>query len=288
MFKHIRTKIILFSLALLSIASTPLAHAAAPGQHPLGKDCATARDISLNSDVTVTLPNTTDYAVYRMSLKQRGLLDVWIDGGTLDMWGMELLDSSCRRIPNVIADESLVTHRWAEITVPHKGMVSSDASIWTLAAGVYFVRIRPNPFGVFQARFTFHTKFIPHYGHDCDTAEPLKLPGLVRGELLYAGDREVFRVTTTETGRIHAWTTGPLVPPRQPVIKLIADRCSTGPELHVCNESTHLVTPILKPGTYYLSVEPGGPNYLGRFTLHVEFEKTMNEVTQSFPFHSGT
>jgi hypothetical protein len=283
MFKHTLSKVTLISLGFVLIALTPLAHAATPGPRRLGKDCATARDISLNSDVTATLANTTDNAVYRMSLKQRGLLDVWIDGGALDMWGMELLDSSCRRIPSVIADESLVTHRWAEITVPHKGMVSSDTSIWTLAAGVYFVRIRPNPFGVFQTQLTFHTKFIPHYGHDCDTAEPLKLPDLIRGELLYAEDREVFRVTTTQTGRIHAWTAGPLMPPKQPVIKLIADGCSTNAELHTCSDTTRLVTPMLPPGTYYLSVEPGGPNYLGRFTLHVEFEKTMNEVTQSFP-----
>lgn len=282
MFNHIRTKIILFSLAFVSIAVTPVADAAAREQHTLGKDCATARDISLNSKVTATLANTTDYAVYRMSIKQRGLLDVWIDGGALDMWGMELLDSSCRRMPNVIADESLVTHRWAEITVPHRGMFSSEASIWTLGTGVYFVRIRPNPFGVFETRFTFHTKFLPHYGHDCDTAEPLTLPGLIRGELLYADDREVFRVTTTQTGRIHAWTTGPLMPPKQPLIKLIAANCSPKPELQTCNESTHLVTPTLSPGTHYLSVEPGRPNYLGRFTLHVEFEKTTNDVTQRF------
>jgi hypothetical protein len=104
---------------------------------------------------------------------------------------------------------------------------------------------------------------------------------MVDGELLYGEDQEVFRVTTTRTGRIHARTTGPLTPPREPVVKLISD-CSSKAELQITSEATGITTPVLPPGTYYLSVTPWRPNYLGRFTLHVEFKEARTEVTQEF------
>ena len=198
------------------------------------------------------------------------------------MWGMELLDSSCRLISNAIADVSLVSGRWAEITVPHQGIVSTDASLWTLGPGVYFVRIRRNPFDAFQERLMFRTSFIPHYGHDCATAEPLKIPGLIEGEMVYAEDREVFRVTTTQTGRIHAWTTGPQTSRKEPLIKLSLVNCSGKTELCVDNDTTGLVTRVLPPGTYYLSAEPRRPRYLGKYTLHVDFEEAKSDITRRF------
>jgi hypothetical protein len=282
MLKRIRTADILFPLTLLWIALTVVPVGAAVPQHPHGRDCTTAREISLNSDVTSMLATTTDYVVYRLSLEQRGLLDVWVDAAAPNTWGMELLDSSCRLIANVIADVSLVSGRWAEITVPHRGLISSDASIWTLAPGAYFVRIRRNPFDAFQARLTFHTKFVPHYGHDCDTAEFLKIPGRIDGRMMYADDREVFRVTTTQTGRIHAWTTGPETARKEPLVKLSVANCSGKPELRVCNDTTRLVTPVLPPGTYYFSAEPRQPRYLGRYTLHVDFEEVQTDITMRF------
>jgi hypothetical protein len=173
---QLRKKLIhLFFLALTSIAFDTTVHAAVPAQHPHGHDCATAGSITLNSDVVATLVDTEDYAFYRIDLPQRGLLDVWIDPGAMDAWDMQLLDSACRPVTGVIGDESLLTGQWAGITVPHKAMFSTDQSVWTLPAGAYFIRVRPNPVDVFQERFTFHTKFIPHYGHDCDTAAPLRL-----------------------------------------------------------------------------------------------------------------
>jgi hypothetical protein len=280
---HTQSKVIFYFLAILGITFAPSAYGAVLAQQSHGHDCTTAGDISLNTDVAASLTDTSDYAVYRMVLPQRGVLDVWIDAGVFDMWGMDLLDSSCRPVPNVIGDESLLTRQWMEIAVPHKGMVTSDPSVWTLAPGLYFVRIRPNPVEVFEDRFTFHTKFIPHFGHDCETAEPLKLPGQIEGELLYADDREVFEVTTTQTGRIHVWTTGSLIPPKEPVIKLHVANCSTKAEFQMSGAGTGLMTPTLPPGTYYFSVEPWRPGDLGKYILHVELKTEIPAVTLAIP-----
>src|SRR5262249_38480266 len=153
-------------------------------------------------------------------------------------WNMELLDSSCRPVPGVNADESLVTGQWAEITVPHEKMFSFERNVWTLPSGVYFVRILPNPVSVFQETFTFHTRFIPHYGHDCATADPVQLSGSVDGELLYAADREMFTMTTTEPGQIHVWMTGPLMPAKEPLIRLYSAGCFNGNPPQTAHDGT--------------------------------------------------
>jgi hypothetical protein len=274
--------ILLFFLALISIGFAPIAHAGALPQHSHAHDCSTANQISLGSDVVATLVATDDYAVYRIALNERGLLDVSIDPGAMDAWDMELLDSSCQPVPEIIGDVSLLKGNWAEITVPHKDLLfPTTNSVWTLGSGVYFVRIRPNPVDVFQDQFTFHTTFIPHYGHDCATAEAIKLSNSIEGELLYAEDREVFRLTTTDTGQIHGWTTGPLTP-KQPVIELYFQDCSSGIEQQT-SDDRGIITTSLAPGTYYLSVEPQKPDQLGRFTLHIEFIQERTSAAATIP-----
>jgi hypothetical protein len=282
MFRKLRMNFtLLVSLAWLLTAFTP-AEARQLAQHPHGHDCASAAEISLNSDVNATLLDTSDYAFYKIVLDQRGVLDVWIDPGVMDAWDMELRNSSCQVEPGAVGDESLLTRKWAGITVPHKGRFSWDPSAWTLDAGVYFVRIRRNPVRVFQDSFTFHTKFIPHYGHECITAEPIQLPGAIEGELLYAEDREVFRVTITHAGPIHAWTTGPLTTPKQPVLEVSAADCCSRPPLQISVGQTGIVTTALTPGEYYVAVKPWRPEYVGRFTFHVDFGGVF-PITSALP-----
>jgi len=263
-------------LALIAIGLPAIAHAQAVpfDQHPHGHDCVSAGEISLNSDVKALLFDPADYAFYRIVLPQRGLLDVSIDPGAFDAWNMELLDSSCQPVSGATSDNSLVTGKWARITVPHKGLFTSDVSLWTLASGLYFVRIKPNPVDVFQEAFAFRTRFTPHYGHDCETAENAKAPGAIDGELLYSADREVFRVETTETGLIRAWTTGELASSKQPSIRIYTSDCSTDAAQQTSEEQQGTLSGVLAPHVYYVSVEPGKPDYLGKFTLHLEFIRT--------------
>jgi hypothetical protein len=273
MFKRLQRLFLVSFLLLLGNGFVPVALDAALPPHADGRDCASAGQISLNSDVAATLFNTQDPAVYRMVLDQRGLLDIRIDPGAMDVWDMELLDSSCRPVAGVKAADSMVTREWSEITVPHEKMFSFETSMWTLPAGVFFVRITPNPVDVFQETFTFHTKFIPHYGHDCATAEPVKLSTSIDGELLYAEDREMFRLTTTEPGEIHAWIAAPLAPPNEPLIGLYSAGCSNSNQRQTGDGGNGTTTGELAPGIYYLSVEPSTPEHLGPFTLHVEFTR---------------
>jgi hypothetical protein len=274
--------ILLSFLGLILIGFAPMAHAGALPQHSHAHDCATASQISLDSDVVATLAGTDDYAVYRIALNERGLLDVSIDPGAFDAWSMQLLDSTCQPVPGIIGDVSLLTGNWAEIAVPHKDFFfPATKSVWTLGSGVFFVRIRPNPIDVFQNQFTFHTKFIPHYGHDCATAEAVKLSEAIEGELLYAEDREVFRLTTRDIGQIHGWTTGPLT---KPVIGLYFPDCSSGIEKQTSDErGTDIITTSLAPGTYYLSVEPQKPGQLGQFALHIEFIQERTSAATAVP-----
>jgi hypothetical protein len=271
---------LILSLVLTSISiGLPLianAQIAVSGQHPHGHDCMSAGEISLNSDITALLMSSADFAFYRIVLPERGLLDVSVDPGAFDAWNTELLDSSCQPVDGTLSDNSLITGRWARITIPRKGMMSLEPSIWTLAPGSYFVRIKPSPVNVFREVFSFRTRFIPHYGHDCETAQPMKLPGTIDGQLLYGLDREVFRVTTAGTGLIRAWTTGPLDSGKAPLLRVFTANCSTETTQETRWEEPGVTTNVLAPGTYYISVEPLKPEYLGKFTLHLELIQTMS------------
>jgi hypothetical protein len=272
----------LLTATVIGLTVPMIAHAQAIpfAEHPHGHDCMTAATISLNSDVKALLLDPGDYAFYQIVLPRRGLLDVSIDPGAFDAWNMDLLDASCQAVDGVESDNSLVTGKWARITIPHKAEFSREAGLWTLAPGRYFIRIKPNPVDVFKESFVFRTTFTPHFGHDFETAEPVKLGGTIEGELLYAQDREVFRVTTTDLGLVRAWTSGPLEAPKEPVLyvydsdgtKLDAPKSAGAPNA--------VMTGVLTPGTYFISVEPWRPEYLGKYTLHLDFIQTQPIFSQ--------
>jgi hypothetical protein len=206
-----------------------------------------------------------------MVLDQRGLIDIWTDAASFDVWAIDLLDSSCKTIPGVSAGSSAVTGTYSKITVPSMNVMPGQ-SVWTLAPGAYFMRLHPDPARVSQVPFTVHSKFTPHYGHNCQTAEPVKLTGSIDGALLYADDREVFRVTTEKPGRIYAWTTGPLSPSKEPAIDLYFADCSKAIGQFLNDEGGPVTrSTIFEPATYYVSVEPRRTDSLGKFTLHLEF-----------------
>ena len=262
---------VLMSLTLPVMAQAQLISA---GQHSHGHDCMSAGTIALNSDVTALLLNPDDYAFYQIVLPRRGLLDASIDPGAFDAWNMDLLDASCQPVDGAQSDNSLVTGKWARITVPHKSEFVKDAGLWTLAPGRYFIRIKPNPVDVFKESFNFRTKFTPHFGHDFETAEPAKLGGTIDGELLYGEDREVFRVTTTEMGLIRAWTGGPLEVPKEPVIYIYNSDGTKLDAPKAAGASNAVMTGLMMPGTYFISVEPWRPECLGKYTLHLDFVQT--------------
>ena len=278
MTKRNRNTLILAALLIaMAIGLAPMARAAQVAQHTHGHDCQTASSVALNGESHATLTDTNDYAVYRIDLEQRGLLEVTVEPGALDIWGLELLNSSCAVIPGLYSDTSMVTGKWTALTVPHKDYLQyGDPMTWTLDPGAYFVRIRPNPAKVFQDEITYHTKFIAHYGHDIATAEPITMDRPANGELLYPEDREVFQITTTERGQIHAWTAGPSETADKPVVELYYSDGSSGFEQRVSDwEGTGIIPDMLPPGTYYFSVIPQKPDKLGTFTLNLEFTATM-------------
>jgi hypothetical protein len=270
MFYNLRTALISgFSLVLALAVSTPIAKA---DVHPHGHDCTTATQINLNQDEQAVLVDSNDFAVYRIVLDRRGLIDVWTDPGSFDVWGIDLLNALCEPVPSVSAGTSVITGGYSKITIP-TFKVRPAEDVWTLGPGVYFIRLHPDPGRVFQDAFTVHNKFTPHFGHDCATAEPIALSGATDGELLYAKDREVFRITTGTPGRLHVWTLGSFPPVDAPEVGLFFADCSSAIEQVFEDETGAGITnPLFKAGTYYVAVQPYESYSLGPFTLRVEFE----------------
>jgi len=238
---------------------------------PHGRNCATATTLELNTEGSGTFADTSDRAVCRIVLQRRGFLDVWTEAGNFDLRDVQLLDSSCKEVPGVGAGDSVVRSGYMLVTVPHMNFKPED-SVWTLDAGVYFLRFIPDPVDVFGDPFVFHTNFVPHYGHDFKTAQIISVPASIDGFMLYPEDREVFRFTLARSRIIHAWTTEPIESTPLPSITL------SGPEGVDANQVTFkdstgqgIRTTLLNPGEYYLSVEPRAPDLLGPFTLHLEF-----------------
>jgi hypothetical protein len=254
--------------AITVIASFVLFESPVSADSPHGYDCATATTIELNTEGRGAFADTDDRVVYRIVLERRGLLDVWTDAGNLDLWNAQLLDSSCNEVPGVGPGDSVVGNGYMRITVPHLNL-KREESVWTLDAGIYFLRFIPDPVDVFGDPFVFHTNFIPHYGHELETAEPIAVPASVDGFMLYAEDREVFRVRLPQGGAIHAWTTAPSESDAPPAISLCGSQLTNDDELWLEDSTGQKIrTSVLKPGDYFLSVQP--TNRLGPFTLHVE------------------
>jgi len=268
MSRDIRITLVAIVSTVLALSLSSVTGFAADITH--GHDCPTASQIALNSDTRAVLYDSTDFAVYRLVLAERGLIDVWTDPGSFSVWDIDLLDSSCEAVPGVGPGSSMMTAEYSKITIPSFA-IKPMANVWTLPAGVYYIRLHPDPVLKGGEPFIFHTKFIAHYGHDCASAEPVPVSHTIDGALLYPQDREVFRVIVNPPARIHAWTTGPLGRWSQPSIDLRLFDCSSAGEMTVDDESEDgIVTMLLEAGTYYLAVEPFKQDFLGPFTLHLE------------------
>jgi len=254
------------AVAILVIVAGPAS--AADEAH--GHDCETATSITLNSDLHVVLHNSIDFAVYRMALDRRGLFNVWTDPGSFSVWDIELLNAACSPVYGVFAGTSAITGIYSKITVPSFNIKPME-NVWTLAPGVYYLRLHPDPVLKNGEPFIVHNKFIAHYGHDCATAEPVPASGSINGYLLYEQDREVFHVTVNPPASIHAWTTADRATIDQPRIDLFFSDCSSAAQMQVNAESeAGITTTMLEVGTYYISVEPFRKDLLGPYTLHVE------------------
>jgi len=235
-----------------------------------GQTCSTAIPVLLNAKVSVALAGTNDVAVYKIMLDRRGLIDVWDDPGNFDISTMDLLDSSCHPVPGVHAGLSVISGKYAKITVPSP--LNGTSGVWTLDPGTYFIRLNPDPLRVSGEVTAFETRFTPHFGHDCMTAEPVALSKTIDGDLLYAQDREVFAVEIPGPGRLHVWTTGVFLPDGEPEVDLNFPDCTSAFEQQVPDESgTGFIGRIFDPGTYYVSVMRYMVNPVNAFTLHAEF-----------------
>jgi len=271
MSKNIRIALIAVLSAVLRLTVSPASSIAADIAH--GHDCSRASQIPLNSDTRAVLYDSADFAVYRMVLDERELLDVWTDPGSFSVWDVDLLDASCETVTGVSPGASVSTGEYSKITVPTFNIKPKE-NVWTLPAGVYYIRLHPDPVLRGCEPFIFYTKFVAHYGHDCASAQPIPASHAIDGALLYPTDREVFRATVNPPARIHAWTTGPQGRWSQPNIDLRFSNCSSAAELEFDDESpTGIVTMPLEVGTYYLAVEPYKQDFLGPFTLHVDLLK---------------
>jgi hypothetical protein len=244
-----------------------LAPAAQAADIPHGRDCATATDAKLGTELKTTFANAADRAVYRIVLDARGLLDVALVAGESNVGNTELLDSSCVPV-QLAAGVSLISGKVSALTIP--------SPLWTLSPAVYFVKFHPVSAVKPGSSFNFTITFTRHYGHNCATAEPLSANGntfaSAKGEFLYSEDRQVFRIVINEPGRIHAWTEGPLIAPNQPYVDLLFDDCSSGAEFQALDSTEMgIVTSMLQPGIYYFAIIPE-PHSLGRYTLRVELQ----------------
>jgi len=243
---------------------------------PHGHSCATAVEIKAGGELTTALDAVNDHAYFKITLPKRGLLDVWTDPGTLDIWGMGLLDSSCVAIPAINGGASVLTGDYARLTVPSTDLVSEE-TVSTLPAGTYYIRVDPEPIDVFGDRFTVHTRFRAHFGHDADSAEPVNLNSSIDGELLYVGDAEVFRISLEKPGEFSARVAMP--DGNAPELNLSFPDGSTAGTLTVKATDDYpgeltVVSDTLDPGIYFLSVTPSrnkdGRN-LGKYELTIGF-----------------
>jgi len=187
----------------------------------------------------------------------------------MDIWTMQLLDSSCRPITAVNGGMSVVSGDYARLTIPSTDLFGEE-TVFTLGPDTYYVEINADRIDVFGDAFTIHAKFTPHYGHDCKTAEPMSLNASMKGKLLYEGDQEVFRLATTEPGVFHAVATSE--GEELPLIVLYRSDCSNGSGLLVSNrDEIGIATSVLAPGVYFMSVAPAGPKPAGNYVLTVAF-----------------
>src|SRR5437870_3733270 len=106
------------ALGIVAAASCVLFDSSALADTPHGHDCATATTVELNTEARGVFADTADRAVYRIVLERRGLLDVWTEAGDLDLWNVQLLDSSCNEVPGVGPGDSVVGNGYMRITVP--------------------------------------------------------------------------------------------------------------------------------------------------------------------------
>ena len=234
-----------------------------------GHDCATASRIGANAETRSLLSNSNDIAVYRVVIEQRGLFDVWTDPGSFDVWDMDLLDAKCEAVPGVSGGVSSLTGKYSKITVPSINPIRLE-SVWTMEPGTYFIRLHPAPVLAKGAPFIFHTRFTPHFGHECSTAEALPPSRFVESAMLYDEDREVFAITLQGRSEIRAWTTGPLEGAKAPVLSLHLADCSRA-FLQEYQDGTGMITTPLPAGTYYIAVQPAKPDLLGPYRLHIEY-----------------
>jgi hypothetical protein len=265
-------KIILFGIG--AVAALILSDTYVKANTQPGTDCATATPIALNTEGHGAFRDVNDRVVYRIVLEHRGLFDVWTEAGNLDLWSVELLDSSCNAVAGAGPGESVIANGYMRITVPSINLDPSR-SVWTLDSATYFLRFIPNSVDVFREPFIFHTSYTPHYGHGFKSAEPIDIPGSINGALLYPMDREVFRFTLSEPAAIHAWTTGTtslLVLP--PVNLGFADLSSARKNEFNKGPQNEIVTTLLEPGTYYLFALPATSEMRGGFILHVQVTRT--------------
>jgi hypothetical protein len=101
--------------------------------------------------------------------------------------------------------------------------------------------------------------------------------GSVENAMLYADDREMYRIHISQPVRVHAFTTGPSETRTEPVVGLYFSDCSSGFDQEFADERGNgLVSSLLEPGTYYLSVEPFRGDLLTPFTLHMEYVNDRN------------
>src|ERR1019366_8827884 len=157
----VRNTFLGFCMTLIWTVGAPIAQAS---DLPHGHDCATAKQVQPEAEEVVAFANASDRAVYRVVLDERGLLDVRADFGSPAAANVTLLDSSCSPIRPV-----------GSISVMTGTVLTTPSNIWTLGPGTYFVRFEPVGAKLSGNSFSFGTNFTAHYGHDCSTAEPMKL-----------------------------------------------------------------------------------------------------------------
>jgi hypothetical protein len=252
--------------AVIAATSVTDVHAAGVDDH--ARNCTSATTIELGGQATTAFTAAGDRAVYKVVLDKRGLLDVWVDPDSMDIWTMALLDSSCRPITAINGGTSVATGDYSQLTIPSTDLFGEEV-VSTLGPDTYFVEINADRIDVFGEAFTIHTRFTSHYGHECATAEPMALNSSMKGDLLYDGDREVFRIVTTELGEIHAIATSAT---ELPAIEIFSSDCSNGSELLATNrDDVGIATSMLAPGVYFVSVSPTSSMPAGPYLLTVAF-----------------
>ena len=222
--------------------------------------CSAATAVAPNGQYPARIDSPTDSDFYRLDITTFGVLTA-SSLSSFDLVG-DVLDSTCT---GIAANDDAVT--------PIPGDANSnDFSVSTpVSPGTYYVRVRTYGgvgTGPYTLNLALDTNVAPDdFGNSCDQASALAVPGRVSGRVDPAIDADFFRVVLAQRGALLASTGG--AGGLDTIASIRGADCLVIAENDNFESADAIVSAVLDPGTYYVSVRSSGAQTSGAYTLDV-------------------